>query len=61
MRGDENEKAGSGVVIPNRPTRSTKPCEAHFSASPDPNSRPVLVDRSLAVGRLGRWAARGAA
>ncbi len=61
MRGDENEKAGSGLAHPNRPTRSKTACKPHSSASSDPNSSPVLVDRDLAVGRLGRWATRGAA
>lgn len=58
----ENKDAGSGLNHPNRPTRSTKPCEPHSTAPPDPNSsRPVLVDRSLTIGRLARWAARGPA
>ncbi len=57
----EKEEAGSGLNHPNRPTRSKTACRLHSTAPTDRNSRPVQVDRSLAIGRLARWAARGAA
>lgn len=55
------EEAGSGLNHPNRPTRSTGTARSESTAPPDRNSRPVQVERSLALGRLARWAARGPA
>lgn len=57
----ENEEAASRLDPSRRPTRMTKPCEAHSTAPLDRSAIPVHVDRELAVDRLVRWAAPGAA
>ena len=57
----ENEEAASRLDPSRRPTRSTGTARSESTAPPDRSAIPVLVDRELAVGRLARWAARGAA
>lgn len=57
----ENEEAASRLDPSRRPTRSKTACRLHSTAPPNRSAIPVLVDRELAVGRLARWASRGAA